>query len=137
LHTVPKDLDDAISLTVHTRCRVDKHTSRPLTLNTGSPKCCILSPILYSLYTHDCVARSSSNTIVKFADDTVVVGLISANDDKPYLKEVANLSLWCQDNSLMLNVSKTKELIVDFRRTQHQRTYTPLVCKLMVLLWRG
>jgi len=27
----------------------------------------------------------------------------------------------------MLNVSKTKELIVDFRRTkQHQRTYTPL-----------
>jgi len=27
----------------------------------------------------------------------------------------------------MLNVSKTKELIVDFRRTlQHRRTYTPL-----------
>jgi len=26
----------------------------------------------------------------------------------------------------MLNVSKTMELIVDFRRTQHPRTYTPL-----------
>jgi len=57
----------------------------------------------------------------------VVVGLISANDEKAYLEEVANLSLWFQDNSLMLNVSKTKELIVDFRRTlQHRRTYTPL-----------
>jgi len=49
--------------------RVGKQTSRPLTLNTGSPQVCALSPILYSLYTHDCVARSSSNTIVKFADD--------------------------------------------------------------------
>jgi len=26
----------------------------------------------------------------------------------------------------MLNVSKTKELIVDVKRSQHQRTYTPL-----------
>jgi len=47
--------------------RVGKHTSRPLTLNTGSLQGCVLSPILYSLYTHNSVARSSSNTIVKFA----------------------------------------------------------------------
>jgi len=73
------------------------------------------------------VARSSSKTIVKFADDTVVLGLISGNNEKADLEEFANLSLWCQDNSLVLNVSKTKELIVDFRRTQqHQRTCTPL-----------
>jgi len=65
--------------------------SKPLTRNTGSPQCCILSPLLYSLCTHDCVARFSSNT-VKFADDTVVVGLISGNDEKAYLGEVANLS---------------------------------------------
>jgi len=58
------------------------------------------------------VAKFSSNTIAKFVDDTVVVGLISSNDVKAYLEEVANPSLWCQDNSLMLNGSKTKELIV-------------------------
>jgi len=63
------------------------------------------------------VARFSSNTIVKFADDTVVVGLISGNDEKAYLEEVPNLSLWCQDNSLMLNVPKAKELIVDLEDT--------------------
>jgi len=50
----------------------------------------------------------------------VVVGLISGKDEKAYLEEVANLSLWGQDNSLMLHVSKTKELIGDFRRPQHQ-----------------
>ena len=100
---------------------------------------CVLSPIMYSLYTHDCVARSSSNNIVKFADDTVVVGLISGNDEKAYLEEAANLSLWCQDNSLMLNVCKTKELIVDFRRTQHQDNIRGLTHHwgLMGLLWRG
>jgi len=99
--------------------RVGKHTSRPLTLNTGSLQVRdVLNPILYSVYTHDCVAGSTSNTIIKFADDTVVV-LISGNDEKAYREEVANLSLWCQDNSLMLNVSQTKELIVVFRRTQH------------------
>jgi len=64
--------------------RVGKHTCRPLTLNTGPPQGCVLSALLYSLYTHDCVARSSSNTIVKFADDTVVVSLNSSNDEKAY-----------------------------------------------------
>ncbi|KAK0132601.1 RNA-directed DNA polymerase from mobile element jockey [Merluccius polli] len=44
--------------------------------------------VLYSLYTHDYVARSSSNSIIKFADDTVVVGLISDNDEKAYLEVV-------------------------------------------------
>ncbi len=36
------------------------------------------------------------------------------------------LWFWCQDNCLSLNVSKTKELIVYFRKRQ-QRPYTPLM----------
>ncbi|KAI5087018.1 gastrula zinc finger protein XlCGF28.1-like, partial [Silurus meridionalis] len=44
-----------------------------------------------------------------FADDTVVVGLISNNDETAYLQEVKNLERWCQENNLLLNVSKTKE----------------------------
>jgi len=53
--------------------RVGRHTSGPLTLNTGFPQGCVLSPLLHSLFTHDCVARSSSNTIVKFVNDTVTM----------------------------------------------------------------
>ncbi len=52
--------------------------------------------------------------------------MISDNDGKAYLKEMADLSLWCQDDSLLMSVATTKELIVDFRRAQQQRTYTPL-----------
>ncbi len=96
-----------------------------ITLNLGAPQGCVLSPLLFFLYTHDCVSSHSSTSIVKFADDTVVLGLIS-NNDTAYLDEVERLTSWCQDNCLSLNVSKTKELTVDFRKRQ-QRPYTPLM----------
>ncbi len=100
-------------------------TSNSITLNIGAPQGCVLSPLLYSLYTHDCVSFYSSTSIVTFADDTVVLGLISYNDETAYLDEVERLTSWCQF-SLSLNVSKTKELILDFRKRQ-QRPYTPLM----------
>ncbi len=99
-------------------------TSNSITLNVGAPQGCVLSPLHYSLYTHDCVSSHSSTSIIKFADDTVVLGLICNNDETAYLNEVERLTSWCQDNGLSLNGSKTKELIVDFRRRQ-QRPYTP------------
>ena len=75
----------------------------------------MLSPLLYSLFTHDCVATHSSNTIVKFADDTTVIGLITDSDETAYREEVRALTSWCQDNNLQLNLSKTKELIENYR----------------------
>ncbi len=106
--------------------KVGQYTSNSITLNVGAPQGCVLSPLLYSLYTHDCVSSHRSTSIIKFADDTVVLGLISNNDETAYLDEVERLTSWCQDNCLSLNVSKTKELIVDFRK-RHLLPYTPLV----------
>ncbi len=106
--------------------KVGQFTSNSITLNVGAPQGCVLSPLLYSLYTHDCVSSHSSTSIIKFADDTVVLGLISNNDETAYLDEVERLTSWCQDNCLSLNVSKTKELIVDFRK-RHLQPYTPLM----------
>ncbi|MHC5954175.1 reverse transcriptase domain-containing protein, partial [Streptococcus pyogenes] len=45
--------------------------------NTGVPQGCVLSPILYTLYTHNCVTSNRDNTILKFADDTAVIGHIT------------------------------------------------------------
>ncbi len=69
--------------------RMGNNTSSPLTLNTGAPQGCVLSPLLYSLYTHDCTATHSSNVIVKFANDTTVIGLITDNDETAYREEVS------------------------------------------------
>ena len=80
----------------------------------------MLSPIMYSLFTHNCMARHDSNTI-KFVDDTTVVGLITDNDETAYREEVRDLPGWRQNNNLSLNVTKTKEMVVDYRkgRTEH------------------
>jgi hypothetical protein len=67
------------------------------------------------------VAKHDSNTIIKFADDTTVVGLITDNDETACREEVRDLAVWCQDNNLYLNVSKTKELIVDYRKRRAEQ----------------
>ncbi|KAK0154530.1 hypothetical protein N1851_003367 [Merluccius polli] len=41
------------------------------------------------------------------------------------LAEVQHLAVWCADNNLLLNTSKTKELIVDFRKEKGE-THTPI-----------
>jgi hypothetical protein len=76
----------------------------------------VLSPLLYSLFSKNCVAVHYSNTIIKFADYTKVVGLITNKDETAYRTEVRDLAVWCQDNNLSLNVSETKELIVRYRK---------------------
>lgn len=60
----------------------------------------------------------SSNTIVKFVDDTTVVGFIRNNDEASYRQVVQHLTEWCADNNLALNTDKTKEVVVDFRRSR-------------------
>jgi gmma-aminobutyric acid receptor subunit gamma/cGMP-dependent protein kinase 2 len=93
--------------------KVRNNISMPLILNTGAPQGCVLSTLLYSLFTHDCVAMHASNSIIKFADDTTVVGLITNNDETACREGVRALGVWSQENNLSLNVSKTKEMIVD------------------------
>ncbi|KAJ8362640.1 hypothetical protein SKAU_G00114710 [Synaphobranchus kaupii] len=63
------------------------HLSSSLSLSTSSPQGCVLSSLLYSLYTHDCTPSHPSNTVIKFADDTTVVGLISGGDETAYRDE--------------------------------------------------
>ncbi|KAI3372400.1 hypothetical protein L3Q82_022681 [Scortum barcoo] len=60
--------------------RIGDNTSSTLVLSTGTPQGCVLSPALFTLFTSDCSAIHSTNTIVKFADDTTIVGLISDNE---------------------------------------------------------
>ena len=64
--------------------RIGNNTSTTTTVSTGASQGCVLSPLLFTLLTHDCTALHDSNHIIKFADDTTVVGLINKNVESSY-----------------------------------------------------
>jgi hypothetical protein len=102
----------------------------------------VLSPLLYSLFTHDGVAKHASNSIIKFSDETTVVGLITNNDETGYREEVRALGVWCQENNLSLNINKTKEMIVDFRKQQRDQQWrrwkaSSLSVYTSLMFWNG
>ncbi len=97
--------------------RLGKFSSSTHTISTGTPQDCVLSPLLFSLYTNDCTSKDPSVELLKFADDTTVIGLIKDGDESAYRQEVEQPAVWCSLINLELNTLKTVEMIVDLRRT--------------------
>uniref|UniRef100_A0AAV2KE56 Reverse transcriptase domain-containing protein n=1 Tax=Knipowitschia caucasica TaxID=637954 RepID=A0AAV2KE56_KNICA len=79
------------------RVRLGKNVSDSRIINTGAPQGCVLSPLLFSLYTNHCTSSHDSVKLIK--------------------REVDRLVSWCSGNNLELNAQKTVEMIVDFRKS--------------------
>ena len=47
-----------------------------------------------------------------------MIGLISKDDDSAFLSQLDSFVNHCDTNYLELNVSKTKEMVIDFRQTR-------------------
>ena len=90
--------------------KMDTMVSAPKQLSNGCPQGCVSSPILYILYTNDCRPSYENCLIVKYADDTAIVGLMKdEQSEMSYFHQIDKFVDWCQHNSLELNISKTKE----------------------------
>ena len=48
--------------------------------------------------------------------------MITENDETAYREEVRDLAMWFQAKTFSLNVIKTKELIVDYRKRRAEHT---------------
>ena len=97
--------------------KTSKGNSSPLTINTGAPQGCVLSAFLFIIYTNDMMKNDENSKAIKYADDTVILGLIRKLNEDPYFKTIDYSLDWCKENYLDLNVEKTKEMIFDFRKT--------------------
>lgn len=106
--------------------RVGSTLSSVSVTNTGAPQGCVLSPALFTTYTAACRTADPCNVQIKFADDTSLTGLIKS-DEVSYRSAVAELVDWCDRHYLQLNITKTEEMLIDFRR--QPQDLEPLVIK--------
>ena len=98
--------------------RTNHEVSKTLVLNAGAPQGCVLSPVLFVLYTNDMRWNTNNVFITKYADDTIIAGLVKADNIQEYKDSIDYAVDWCRNNFLELNVSKTREVIWDYRRTR-------------------
>ena len=101
--------------------------SEKLVTNAGIPKGTVLSPLLFSIYMDCIIAEKQTVTILKYADDTVIIGNIAADTDfVNYLDEISRISLLCRSSDLLLNPTKTNEMLFITQRNPPDFEQLPL-----------
>ena len=87
------------------RVRINDILSSVLSISTGAPQGCVglLSAILFIIYTNELRSRFRNCHLIKYADDTVIVGLISNNDESEYNEQISEVVQWCKVHHLLLN----------------------------------
>ena len=87
---------------------VNGNTSNTRLTSTGSPQGCVLSPLLFILYTDSCRSPQENSFFVKFSDDTALLSLLQG-EESDHGQALPTFVEWCDDHYL--------DSIIDFRQT--------------------
>lgn len=108
----------------HQKVKISDNKSSELMLKSGVPQGSILGPILFSIFTFDIPNCFSKCNLHLYADDvqvyisTHILNLEEAVSD--INTELSNFSMWCCDNGLKLNPSKSKAIMLGNERVRNK-----------------
>ena len=68
----------------------------------------MLSAVIFITYTNDLKSSYPNCRLIKYADDTVITGLISGNQESDYINQISDVCEWCKSHNLLLNVNKNQ-----------------------------
>ena len=76
--------------------RTETDMSRLISISTGARQGCVLSVFMFMIDTCDMCLNSPGCKIIKYKDDTAILGFISNNDDSHYnMDTISHVVDWC------------------------------------------
>ena len=88
------------------------------TKTRGLPQGTVTGPMYYNVITNDLQPKSKNSTFVKFADDLSAANSVSKTSPTDGLQfELDNVLQWSENKNLQINMTKTKELLIQRRRS--------------------
>ena len=87
-------------------------------VSTGSPQRCVLSPLLFILYTNDSRSIRPNRYFIKLSDDTALPSLLSY-DEVSHGPILSYFVAWCDRSYLCLNAKKPKTCALILGKTLH------------------
>ena len=96
--------------------RIGNHSSDWMNLKGGVPQGTRLGPVLFILMINDLQLKSCMT--YKYVDDTNILEI--SKDPQSVSLQIAatEASQWSKDNDMVINASKTKELVINFSTTK-------------------
>ena len=100
---------------------VDGQASRRVDIISGVPQGSVLGPLMFNIYTRD-LSSIFENTFFAYADDSTLVAVIPSPMHRhavawSLIRDLVKLQAWCIAWGMMLNLSKTKAMLMSRSRT--------------------
>ena len=111
------------------RVRLNNTFSTAKTITHGVPQGSILGPLLFAIYLNDLLSHPISSKIHAFADDTTLYYSHTSPDTviTTMNSDLDAIHNWCKDNSMIINVAKTKHMLVPPKNENKQRPKAPML----------
>ena len=107
----------------HQQVSVSGTLSKPLPISAGVPQGSVLGPLMFLLYINDLPLHIPNTNTAMFADDTTLhtFGKNLTDISNNLQDSLSAVSEWCKSNSMILNGSKTKSMLIS-ASNKHQLT---------------